>query len=263
RQVLGDKLKSEIGDQSDDQDIGQGAQAGFLAKRNPKGQDRQTDKIDHEPEAYAGRLRETFIKALVQNIPGIQAKVGADDHGDGDPIEDQAGEELDEATKHDTSLTQTGYGKYSQFAQTGAMISRIASPASLLRQLGPWRAEGGGPAYRQLADSVKLLIMDGRLSLAVRLPGERELAQALGLSRTTVSAAYARLRDEGFLSGTQGASVRTCLPSIARNRASDPIADPDRGVIDMTYAVLPAPPNVHLAYRRALERLPADLPGHG
>lgn len=143
------------------------------------------------------------------------------------------------------------------------MISRIASPASLLRQLGPWRAEGGGPAYRQLADSVKLLIMDGRLSLAVRLPGERELAQALGLSRTTVSAAYARLRDEGFLSGTQGASVRTCLPSIARNRASDPIADPDRGVIDMTYAVLPAPPNVHLAYRRALERLPADLPGHG
>jgi len=34
-------------------------------------------------------------------------------------------------------------------------------------------------------------------------------------------------------------------------------------MIDLTAAVLPADPNVHAAYVRALERLPANLPGHG
>ena len=35
------------------------------------------------------------------------------------------------------------------------------------------------------------------------------------------------------------------------------------GLIDMTAAVLPADPNVHAAYVRALERMPVRLPGHG
>jgi DNA-binding transcriptional MocR family regulator len=34
-------------------------------------------------------------------------------------------------------------------------------------------------------------------------------------------------------------------------------------MIDLTAAVLPADPNVHAAYVKALERLPANLPGHG
>ena len=73
-------------------------------------------------------------------------------------------------------------------------------PPSLLRLLGAWRAQDSAePAYRQLAQALRMLVLDGRVGLNVRLPGERELAAALGLSRTTVAAAFDRLRDEGFL----------------------------------------------------------------
>ncbi|MFC6259062.1 GntR family transcriptional regulator, partial [Kocuria oceani] len=46
---------------------------------------------------------------------------------------------------------------------------------------------GRGPAYRELADHLRLLVLDGRVPLGVALPGERELAAALDLSRTTVT----------------------------------------------------------------------------
>ncbi|WP_295172967.1 PLP-dependent aminotransferase family protein [uncultured Brevundimonas sp.] len=142
------------------------------------------------------------------------------------------------------------------------MSLRSIGLVSLTRHLGAWRSPGAGAAYRQLADAVRLLILDGRLPLAARLPGEREMAQALGLSRTTVSAAYGRLRDDGFLIGGQGAAARTSLPTGPSPRHEAKPTDRS-GLIDMTAAVLPADPNVHAAYVRALERLPANLPGHG
>lgn len=145
------------------------------------------------------------------------------------------------------------------------MPPRLIRPVSLIRHLGAWRTPGAGPAWRQLAGALRLLILDGRLPLDARLPGERELAQALGLSRTTVSAAYGRLRDEEFLTGGQGAAARTGLPSAPGPRPVRPARDhgPADDVIDLTSAVLPADANVHAAYVRALERLPARLPGHG
>ncbi|MBK6024696.1 DNA-binding transcriptional MocR family regulator [Brevundimonas nasdae] len=154
------------------------------------------------------------------------------------------------------------------------MTPRTIRSATLIRHLGDWRRPGAGAAYRQLAGAVRLLILDGRLPLDARLPGERELAQALGLSRTTVSAAYGGLRDDGFLTGGQGAAARTSLPP-SRNPSRNPgrnlgLTRPPAAteaetsdVIDLTAAVLPADPNIHAAYVRALERLPANLPGHG
>lgn len=55
------------------------------------------------------------------------------------------------------------------------------------------------PAYRALADGVRLLVLEGRIPVATRLPAERELAAALGVSRTTIAAAYEHLRAAGFL----------------------------------------------------------------
>ena len=55
-----------------------------------------------------------------------------------------------------------------------------------------------GSAYQALADRIRLLILDGRIALGTRLPAERDLAEHLGLSRTTVSAAYRDLREHGF-----------------------------------------------------------------
>ncbi|MYW72821.1 GntR family transcriptional regulator, partial [Pseudonocardia sp. SID8383] len=40
---------------------------------------------------------------------------------------------------------------------------------------------GRGPAYRVLADAVRVLTGDGRLPSGTRLPAERALAEALGV----------------------------------------------------------------------------------
>lgn len=68
------------------------------------------------------------------------------------------------------------------------------------------------PAYRALAHSVRGLILDGRIALRTRVPAERDLAAALGMSRTTVTAAYDLLREDGFLESRRGSGTWTTLP---------------------------------------------------
>ena len=74
-------------------------------------------------------------------------------------------------------------------------MSAIVRGAQLARMLNAWQVAVGvrGPAGRRpeyvvLATAVRGLLIDGRLALGVRLPAERELAAALGISRTTVTA---------------------------------------------------------------------------
>src|SRR5678816_2168867 len=130
------------------------------------------------------------------------------------------------------------------------MSPRRISPASVVRLLGAWRGERVGPAYSQLADSLRLLVLDGRLPLDVVLPGERELASALEVSRTTVTAAFAQPRDEGFLERRQGGGALM----------ADAQAE---GVLDVASAAPPASEAVHGAYAAALSALPAHLPQTG
>jgi DNA-binding transcriptional MocR family regulator len=136
--------------------------------------------------------------------------------------------------------------------------------ASLTRLLGRWRGEDSNDAaYRQLARALRLLILDGRVGLGVRLPGERELAQALGVSRTTLAAAYGQLRDEGYLQSRQGSGSMTRIPS---GRSTPPVPEAAaRGddFIDWTSASLPAPAGLWQAYQKALHMLPAWLSGIG
>ncbi|WP_404477909.1 PLP-dependent aminotransferase family protein [Novosphingobium sp. BL-52-GroH] len=144
------------------------------------------------------------------------------------------------------------------------------SPTSLVRQLGSWRGSaGGGAAYRQLARALRLLILDGRIGLGVRIGGERDLAQALGVSRTTVSAAFDLLRDEGYLVSRQGSGSVTRLPAAGHGRtpgagdAAEDDAEAGPDVVDWTKAVLPAPQTVWHAYEQALGQMPAFLSGFG
>src|SRR3954453_3019606 len=90
-------------------------------------------------------------------------------------------------------------------------MDRALSGPHCARLLGEWRS--GGPAYAALARAIRLLILDGRLPLRTRVPGERELAEALGVSRTTATAAYAALRDGGFLASKRGSGSWTRLPA--------------------------------------------------
>ncbi|MDT0170653.1 PLP-dependent aminotransferase family protein [Pseudarthrobacter sp. BRE9] len=178
------------------------------------------------------------------------------------------------------------------------MSSLTAS--ALARLLGSWNP-GASPAYRELADVVRLLVLDGRVALDTALPSERALSAALGVSRTTVTAAYGHLREQGFLSSGQGSRSRTRIPRTttagttmlrgplsggpvtsgpghaAAGAAAGPgalglaapglaapgLAAPE-GLIDLAYSSLPASGElVHRAFAAALTELPALLPGFG
>ncbi len=69
--------------------------------------------------------------------------------------------------------------------------------------LGDW-AGGSGPAYRRLAHAIRARVEAGALAAGTRLPAERSLATALGVSRTTVVAAYDLLRGDGWLESRRG-----------------------------------------------------------
>src|SRR4029453_13507833 len=136
------------------------------------------------------------------------------------------------------------------------------NPTALVRLLGSW-STGAGPAYRELADVVRLLILDGRIPLDTALPSERALAETLRLSRTTVTAAYAALREQGFLAGGQGSRARTGIPHRTTPASIPGLAVP-HGILDLAYASLPATGEVgHRALAEPLTDLPALLPGFG
>jgi DNA-binding transcriptional MocR family regulator len=118
-----------------------------------------------------------------------------------------------------------------------------------------WRDLAVGPAYAALADRVRLLILDGRITLGTRLPAERELATQLGLSRTTVSAAYADLRDSGHLDSIRGSGSIARLPRAA-GYVHDVLATDQ---LDFSKATLPSHPAVADAAQRAVATLPTFL----
>lgn len=128
------------------------------------------------------------------------------------------------------------------------MASTMIGTRALLELLGEWRDTG--PSYEALADRIRLLVIDGRLLSGVRLPAERNLAVQLGVSRTTVTAAYQRLREQGFALSRQGSGTTTTLPSSA----SSP-APAGSGLLDFTKAALPAPSMMQDAVRTASEQL--------
>jgi DNA-binding transcriptional MocR family regulator len=121
------------------------------------------------------------------------------------------------------------------------------------------------PAYAGLADELRLLIGDGRVDADLRLPSERDLSVALGVSRTTVTRAYASLVDTGFAVARQGSGTYTRVPGGRRqvfDRTLAPHAGAD-GLIDLTCAAPPAPPGLAAAYAEAAADLPLYLGGHG
>ncbi|HMM93890.1 PLP-dependent aminotransferase family protein [Phycicoccus sp.] len=141
--------------------------------------------------------------------------------------------------------------------------SPTISAARTARLVGD--VSGVRPAYRALADALRLAIADGRVPVGARLPSERDLTRPLGVSRTTVTRAYDVLRESGYLVSRQGSGSVASLPSGARRRGTGGLypADVAEGVIDLTCAATRAPAGVVEAYERAVERLPAYLCGAG
>ncbi|MFF2632098.1 PLP-dependent aminotransferase family protein [Microbacterium sp. NPDC058021] len=102
------------------------------------------------------------------------------------------------------------------------MLSRISARA-LTAVLGGWRTRE--PAYEALADGIRLLCLDNRIAPRTALPAERELASALGLSRSTISAAYRSLRESGHIESVRGSGSITV--ALGRRGAGRVRAAPD------------------------------------
>jgi DNA-binding transcriptional MocR family regulator len=116
-----------------------------------------------------------------------------------------------------------------------------------------------GPAYRSLADAIRLLVVDGRLLDGTRLPSERALAQAMGLSRTTTTRAYDELRRRGVLHSRQGSGSVLRVPTTSTT-ASSLIVDPDDpDTIALTYSAPSGPSGLTRAFGAAAEQLPSLL----
>ena len=111
------------------------------------------------------------------------------------------------------------------------MSVRRFGTQSLARLLGNWQSPSSrAPLWRQLAEALRLLILDGRLALETRLPGERELATALNVSRTTIAwAAAPAVRDLPALSTPESRRSRP-----HRSISPPPPSAPDRRFIKPT-----------------------------
>jgi DNA-binding transcriptional MocR family regulator len=137
------------------------------------------------------------------------------------------------------------------------MSDLALSARSLELLLGDWR--GSGSAYEALAERIRLLIVDGRIAVDTRLPAERDLAERLGLSRTTVTAAYRHLREQGNLHSVRGSG------SVARLTGAPAMlpAPLEAEYIDFSKAAPPALPWLPEIARQAVEDLPAHLADAG
>lgn len=104
----------------------------------------------------------------------------------------------------------------------------MVSSAALVELLGPW-ATGADPLNEQLADALTRAIEVGLLPPGTRLPAERELARELALSRTTIVAAYDRLRLAGLARSRQGSGTRvaTRRPGLFEPYAATPAEQTD------------------------------------
>ncbi len=147
------------------------------------------------------------------------------------------------------------------------VADRRMSGAALQRLLGEWRATAPGPAYVALGGAIRDQILSGALPLRTRLPGERELAATLGVSRTTTQGAYRSLREDGYLHSWQGVGTLTTVPATRTGpvpaRHERPRAGSPARTIDLTIAAPWAPTTLHPAYVRALDALPHYLTGTG
>ncbi len=119
-----------------------------------------------------------------------------------------------------------------------------------------WRNElpiGQGKRYQLLADGLAEAIQSGRIEAGSRLPTQREMALRLGLSVSTVTRAYAELRERGLIKGKVGRgsfarvtkSNRSCREARNQTKASDKSNTPmealegslrnTRGLVDLSF----------------------------
>jgi GntR family transcriptional regulator / MocR family aminotransferase len=85
------------------------------------------------------------------------------------------------------------------------------------------------PLATQVAEQFRAAVEAGLLGAGQRLPSTRDLATVLGVSRTVVTTAYARLFAEGWLEGRHGSGTYVANVSPAPPPAPAPGAQAQQG----------------------------------
>jgi DNA-binding transcriptional MocR family regulator len=126
--------------------------------------------------------------------------------------------------------------------------------------LGEWRRRGSRQGAADLAAAVELQVLDGQLPIGTRLPAERELAEALAVSRTLIGAALDRLREDGLVASRRGAG--SWIAGTGR-RGHEPALPSGEGLLDLARAAPAALPGLMSAVDDARRGLTEYVTGNG
>ncbi|GIG27442.1 GntR family transcriptional regulator [Cellulomonas marina] len=137
------------------------------------------------------------------------------------------------------------------------------SGARLRLLLGTWQRPGA--AYTALADALRAAVLSGALPLRTRVPSERELAEHLGVSRTTATAVYDVLRAEGYLVSRRGSGTVTALPADGSRADRSPAfgGPAAEGLVDLSMAAPSASGDLAAHVAGAVEDLAHHTGGRG
>ncbi|MYW92560.1 PLP-dependent aminotransferase family protein [Amycolatopsis rubida] len=124
--------------------------------------------------------------------------------------------------------------------------------------LGEWRQRGSRQGASDLAAAVELHVLDGQLPIGTRLPAERELADALGVSRTLIGAALDRLRADGLVASRRGAG--SWVAGVGNRDEAEAVRD---DLLDLARAAPPAVPGLMAAFDTARRDLIEYVSGNG
>jgi DNA-binding transcriptional MocR family regulator len=142
------------------------------------------------------------------------------------------------------------------------MPAPITAPALAALLGNGWRRPGH--TAQALADALRRLVVDGRVPARTRIPSERDLSARLAISRGSVSRAFDRLREDGYLVSARGAGSWLTLPAGSGPAPVPNGLDEAGDILDLSIAALPAPdPLLAEAAGRAASALARHLPGLG
>lgn len=101
---------------------------------------------------------------------------------------------------------------------------------------------GDGPLYLRLAEALRRAVDRGEIAQGTVLPPERTLARELSVSRSTVVAAYERLKVEGWLDSRQGSGTWVRRPREPVRKGVDAVATGELFLTAGAEAVAPTTP---------------------
>jgi DNA-binding transcriptional MocR family regulator len=127
--------------------------------------------------------------------------------------------------------------------------------------LTDWK-RGHGPLLARLAGALEAAILRGAIPAGTRLPSERDLARDLALSRSTVVAAYDRLKADGRIhtlrgSGTYAGPAATARDPFAAGHLLSIVGKSElpRQTVEFTIAALPGSREIASATARLAGKL--------